>query len=108
MTKGGITTKQYTQDWRCYQGAAKHMLRFYACYPDISVDRMTEPSHRAWVACHTALEEFSETDRETVLRWFRTGWKQKPAPSGVADPDEATVITRAIRAVTIRSGLADE
>lgn len=111
MTKGGITTKQFTQDWRCYQGASKHMLRFFACYPDITVDQMSEPSHRAWIACHEALNEFTDEDRDTVIRYFSAGWdtsKQKPKQQNGIDQNTAAIVSRAIRAVAIRSGLADE
>lgn len=90
----------------------KHMLRFYACYPDITVDMMTEPSRNAWIACHHAMDGFTEPERETILRYFSVGWdtvRQKPKPPN-ADIDHGTaeLIDRAIRAVAIERGLADK
>lgn len=108
----------YTQRWRTYIGASGHILRFYFLKPDAKVDEMSPATRDSWMACERAMAKFDESEMDVLKAYFTTKWqkcgKLKPnieriaAENGLTVAETQGIVDKAIRAVAIERGLADE
>ena len=108
---------KYTQKWRQYKGAVRHMMRFYLYAQDAKAEELSTASGTCWRCCDVAYKSLPEGQQNIVKTYFTLRWddsetltpiKMTAAMYGIQDTDVMRVVNKLIRDVAIRRGLADE